>query len=87
MYTLTCYVIFVQQVWRLYSECCKVSGEKEAAYKTFPKYRTELVPYIRVGKPMTDLCWTYQQNSTLITRSINKSKDEKSQAPMHSSPL
>ena len=70
---------FVQQVWRLYCDSCAVSGEKAAAYKTFCKYWMQLLPHIRVGKPMTDLCWTCQQNSTLITRSINKSEEEKSQ--------
>ena len=47
---LTCYVIFVQQVWRLYSECCKVSGEKEAGYKTFMKYWTDL-PTSKLASP------------------------------------
>lgn len=48
------------------------------AYSTFTDLWNKLLPYIKVGKPMADLCWVCQQNSTLITRSMNKSEDEKS---------
>ena len=49
------------------------------AYTTFADLWIKLLPHIKVGKPMADLCWVCQQNSTLITRSMNKSEDEKSE--------
>ena len=36
------------------------------------------MPHIVVGKPMSDLCWTCQQNSNIILKAVNKSTEEKS---------
>ena len=37
------------------------------------------MPFIIVGKPMSDLCWQCQQNSSLIMKAVNKSAREKSE--------
>ena len=66
----------------LCTEGLETSGEKPVAYKTFCKFWNQLVPYIIVGKPMSDLCWTCQQNSTMITRTIIRSEDEKSEVKL-----
>ena len=71
--------IFTQQIWRLYCDSCAMNGDKATAYQSFCKYWLQLQPNIRIGKPMSDLCWTCQQNSTMIARSINKSEEEKSE--------
>ena len=68
-----------QKVWSLYNESCSASRITPVAYTTFADYWLKLLPHIRVGKPMTDLCWVCQQNSTRLTRSMNKSEDEKSE--------
>ena len=36
------------------------------------------MPHIVVGKPMSDLCWTCQQNNNSILKAVNKSTEEKS---------
>ena len=46
----------------------------------YPKLWRHLVPYFVVTKPMTDLCWTCQQNSSALTRAINTPLAEKSAA-------
>ena len=37
------------------------------------------MPFIIVGKPMSDLCWQCQQNSSLTMKAVNKSAREKSE--------
>ena len=48
------------------------------AYQTFTSYWHTLLPHIVVGRPLSDLCWTCQQNSNIILKFVNKSVDEKS---------
>ena len=48
------------------------------AYQTFTSYWRALLPHNVVGRPLSDLCWTCQQNSNIILKSVNKSVDEKS---------
>ena len=38
----------------------------------------KLLPFIVTAKPMTDLCWTCQQNNTLVYRGANIPEKEKS---------
>lgn len=69
-------------IWHLY----KAAAESEAvevcvrsvAYTTFCQLWRTLAPSIIVMKPMTDLCWQCQQNSTAIMRSANCPESEKS---------
>jgi len=35
------------------------------------------MPFIVVGRPMSDLCWQCQQNSNLIMKAVNRSAREK----------
>ncbi len=38
----------------------------------------QLIPFLVITKPMTDLCWTCQRNSTALSRSANTPLAEKS---------
>ncbi len=53
-------------------------GVKSVGYSTFNKLWKSLVPSITIMKPMSDLCWSCQQNSTAILRAANKSEVKKS---------
>lgn len=66
-------------VWLLYMETCQQLGERSLAYSTFCKVWSQFLPYVVVARPMTDLCWKCQQNSTAIVRSANLSEEEKSE--------
>ena len=48
-------------------------------YSMFCLLWQQLLPHITVMKPMTDLCWVYQQNSKTIMRSANTPETEKTQ--------
>ena len=67
-----------QSIWVIYKESCLRSESHPVAYTTFCSYWRSLLPYIVVGKPMSDLCWTCQQNSSVIFKSINRFVKEKS---------
>ena len=66
-----------QKIWEFYTACCQAHSTRSAAKTTFLHYWRTLVPEIRVGKPMSDLCWTCQQNNALILKSANKPANEK----------
>ena len=48
-------------------------------HRSFCRLWQQLTPQVVVTKPMSDLCWTYQQNSTLIMRAHNRPVEEKSE--------
>ena len=54
-------------------------GLRAAAYSTFCTLWRKLLPHIRVMKPMSDLCWVCQQNSTAIMRSAHLPPGDKSE--------
>ena len=60
-----------QSVWKEYTTACEASGIRAAAYATFCLLWRNLLPYITVMTPMTDLCSVCQQNSTAIMKSAN----------------
>lgn len=66
-------------VWRTYKDTCTSLSNRAAAYSTFCKVWRHFLRHIVVARPMTDLCWTCQQNSTAIVRSANLSEAEKSE--------
>ena len=47
-------------------------------YQTFINIWQKYRPQVIITKPMSDLCFTCQQNNTLILRSANKWEEEKS---------
>ena len=59
-------------IWRVY---CEAAAEDTSihtvAYTTFCRLWKSLLPSLIIMKPMTDLCWTCQQNSSAILRAAN----------------
>ena len=67
-------------VWELYHQAVSADDDVKAiGYSLFCKLWTGLTPQAVVTKPMSDLCWTCQQNSTLIMRAHNRPVEEKSE--------
>ena len=51
---------------------------RAVAYSTFTQFLRQVVM-----KPISDLCWIYQQNSTAIMRAANRPEEEKSIVSAH----
>ena len=75
-----------RDVWDLYHRTALESeGARAVCYSFFCRLWRQLTPQVVVTKPMSDLCWTCQQNSTLIMRAHNRPVEEKSEVKlMHS---
>ena len=59
-------------IWRTYREAAEQDTTVHSvAYTTFCCLWKAQLPYIIIMKPMTDLCWTCQQNSNAILRASN----------------
>ena len=52
---------------------------KAVCYSLFCALWKQLTPQVVVTRPMSDLCWMCQQNSTLIMRAHNRPVEEKSE--------
>ncbi|XP_011662879.2 uncharacterized protein LOC105437692 [Strongylocentrotus purpuratus] len=65
-------------LWRIYRDAAPEHGP--VAESTFRKLWSDLLSYVVVAKPATDLCWTCQQNNNLITRQVNVPDEEKTEA-------
>ena len=65
-------------VWRQY-KAASTEGQRIVRCSTFRKLWKQLLPYVVVCKPMSDLCWTCQQNNSRIVREVNVPEDEKSE--------
>ena len=62
-----------RQLYLEYAESCKAMSIRACAETTFLELWRCYLPYIRRGKPMTDLCITCKENSAHIIRSSNLS--------------
>ncbi len=66
-------------VWKNYHEAATGSDViHSVAYTTFCRLWRTLLPSILILKPMSDLCWQCQRNSTAILRAANHPDTEKS---------
>ena len=65
-------------IWELYLQAAATSVMRAVAYSTFTQLWRQLLPHVVVMKPMSDLCWVCQQNSTAIMRAANRPVEEKS---------
>ena len=64
-------------IWELYHRTALESqGACAVCYSPFCRLWQQLTPQVDVTKPMSDLCWTCQQNSTLIMRAHNRPVEE-----------
>ena len=62
-----------REVWELYHDAAiEQDGSRTVCYSLFCQLWKKLTPHIVVTKPMSDLCWTCQNNSTLIMRAHNR---------------
>ena len=50
-----------QKVWTLYDKSCAVTKISPVAFTTFADLWLKLLSHIKVGKPMSDLCWVGQK--------------------------
>ena len=68
-------------IWRVYQIAAENDGSiHTVAYTTFNRLWRTLLPSIVIMRPMTDLCWQCQKNSTALLRSTNVSDEEKTDA-------
>lgn len=65
------------KVWELYQQAASLESMRPVSYSTFTSLWRQLLPHVVVMKPMSDLCWMCQKNSTAITRSANQPEEEK----------
>ena len=66
-------------IWKVYKESAiSTSLVHLVAYTTICRLWCYLLPSVILMKPMSDLCWTCQNNSTAIMRAANLSDTEKS---------
>ena len=64
-------------VWRAYKSAA-VGDERDVRYSTFRRLWSQLLPFVVICKPMSDLCWICQANNTRIVQQVNVPEDEKS---------
>lgn len=60
-----------------YTESCRAGNIRAVAQRMFYQLWQSCLPEILPMKPSTDLCWTCQRNSTLISRKSNVPEEEK----------
>ena len=67
-------------IWRVYQVAAgSDSSLQPAAYSTFTRLWLTLVPSVIIMRPMTDLCWQCQKNSSAILKSANAPEEENSE--------
>lgn len=66
-------------IWtEYYQSATNDSSIYTVEYSTFCRLWRTLLPQVLIMKPMSDLCWQCQQNSTAIIRSANSQECDKS---------
>ena len=72
-----------REVWIAYCEAmAQCEGAAVVCYLLFGQLWRQLTPQVVVSKPMSDLCWTCQKNSSLIMRAHNRPV-EKTEVNIH----
>ena len=72
-----------REVWEAYQVASSsILDMITVCYSLFCGLWRQLTPQVIVTRPMSDLCWTCQQNSTLIMRAHNRPVEEKSEVRM-----
>ena len=64
-------------IWEQYIQAAATTLMRAVAYSTFTHLWRQLLPNVIAMKPMSDLCWVCQQNSTVIMRSANRPDEKK----------
>ena len=66
-------------VWKSFKRACEDANKQAVCYKKFIDLWKRFHPNITVAKPMTDLCFTCQQNTSKLLRAANLPEAEKSE--------
>ena len=66
-------------VWKSFKRACEESNKQAVSYTKFTDLWKQFYPNIVVSKPMTDLCFTCQQNTSKLLRAGNLPEEEKSE--------
>ena len=65
-------------VWRTFKTACEEADKQAVSYSKFIDLWEQFHPTVVVAKPMSDLCFTRQQNTSKLLRSANLAESEKS---------
>ena len=65
------------QLWRDY-KAASPPGQRVVRLSSFRSLWRQLLPYVVVGRPMSDLCWVCQRNNSHILRAVNIPEEMKS---------
>ena len=66
-------------VWKSFKKACEESNKQAVSYTKFIDLWKRFHPNVVVAKPMTDLCFTCQQNTSKLLRAANPPEAEKSE--------
>ena len=66
-------------VWKSFKKACEESNKQAVSYTKFIDLWKRFHPNVVVAKPMTDLCFTCQQNTSKLLRAANLPEAEKSE--------
>ena len=55
-------------VWNCFKSACEVASKRVVSYTKFIELWKQFYPNLVMGKPMTDLCFTCQQNTSKLLR-------------------
>ena len=66
-----------REIWNGYIKACASLTFRLASYRSFCRIWEKFKPQIIIPALKSDLCWTCQKNSMVITMSANKSESEK----------
>ena len=66
-------------VWNCFRSACEVASKRVVSYTKFIELWKQFHPNLVVAKPMTDLCFTCQQNTSKLLRAANLPESEKSE--------
>lgn len=64
-------------VWNAFKRACEESNKQAVSYTKFTELWKQFHPNVVVAKPMTDLCFTCQQNTSKLLRAANLPEAEK----------
>jgi hypothetical protein len=59
-----------KDVWKKYTAINTPESIKKVSYVTFVRLWRQLLPFIAITRPMSDLCWTCQQNYQAISKLV-----------------
>ena len=65
------------QLWRDY-KAASPSGQRVVRLTSFRALWKQLLPYVVIGRPMSDLCWECQRNNPHILHAVNVPEEMKS---------